>query len=153
MSDKSFSSELQKALSRPDVAQLSLDLEDYYRFNQGIAARKPDAGEYEHSGNFAEVMDPRDPDRALAYLVLAMAEYDDADFLGVMAAGLLENLLQRPTPDVLNRVANEARKTARLRWMLGIPFRHAIPDWVWEKINDFVIVDVDNTPLPPRPSA
>jgi hypothetical protein len=94
-----------------------------------------------------------DRERGLAYVMLAMAEYDDPDFLGLMSAGLLEDLLQEPDPEFVDRIAAEARKTTRLRWMLGIPFRHAIADWVWDRLRGLVVEDVDNTPLPPAPTA
>ena len=93
-----------------------------------------------------------DPERGLAYVMLAMAEYDDPEFLGLMSAGLLEDLLQDPTLEFVDRIAAEARKTARLRWMLGVPFKHAIADWVWDRFGNLVVEDVDNTPLPPAPS-
>ena len=148
MPDKAFFNELQRALARPDIDELRQHLDTYHQYS---GTEWPD----EANDHMDSVMtaDWHDPDRGLAYLALAMAEYDDPDFLGLMSAGLLENLLQDPTPEFLERIATEARKTVRFRWMLGIPFRHAIPDPVWQKIKDFVIKDVDNTPLPPRPSA
>ena len=94
-----------------------------------------------------------DPERGLAYIALAMAEYDDSEFLELMSAGLLEDMLQDPSPELLGRVVAEARKTARFRWMLGIPFKHAIPDRVWARLEGLTIADVDTTPLPPPPSA
>lgn len=148
MSDKSYFNELQRALARPDIDNLREQLGTFYRHT---GSNWPD----EVDSDMDAVMCAHwpDPDRGLAYLALAMAEYDDPEFLGVMAAGLLENLLQDPTAEFLERIATEARKTERFRWMLGIPFRHAMPDRVWEKIEDYVIKDVDGTPLPPRPFA
>ena len=146
MTEKSYSSELQRVLARSDIDKLRSQLATYYKHS---ATEWPD----EVNQDMDAVMDAYsdDPERGLAYVVLAMAEYEDADFLGLMSAGLLENLLQDPTPDLLDRIATEARKTARMRWMLGIPYRHAISARAWQKIKDYVIQDVDGTPLPPAP--
>jgi hypothetical protein len=148
MADKTFSNELQRVLARPDVEKLREQLGTYRSHSR---TEWPDGANEDMDAVMSAHWD--DPERGLAYVVLAMAEYDDPEFLALMSAGLLENLLQDPEPELLSRIAAEARKTARLRWMLGIPFRHAIPDRVWERIKDYVIEDVDRTPLPPPPVA
>ena len=154
MVDKSFVNELQRALARPDAANLIGDLEDYYLFNQDIAANNPDPGnrEYKRSGNFAEVMDAHnEPERGMAYLALAMSRYDDPHFLGVMAAGLLEDLLRDPAPELLERIIAEARKTPRFRWMLSGVWLHAIAERVRGPVTEAVGGWELEQPLPPRP--
>ena len=148
MSDKAYFSELERALARSDVDDLRAHLRTYRQFS---GTDWPDEAD-EH---IDAVMTAHwhDPERGMAYVVLAMAEYDDADFLGVMSAGLLEDLLQEPSSEFVDRIAVEARKTARLRWMLGVPYRHAIQDWIWDRLEGLVVEDVDNTPLPPAPCA
>jgi hypothetical protein len=152
MSDKTFSNELQRALARPDVEQLVLDLDDYRRFHGEIVANDPTPGEYEHDGNFAHVQDPEDSDLALSYLVLAAARYDDAHFLGFMAAGPLEDLLRDPAPAILDRIIAEARKTPRFRWMLSGVYLHAIAEHAREPVNAAINGwSLDYTPMPERP--
>src|SRR5215217_4013728 len=123
MADKYFFNELQRALARPDIDELKRQLGTYHRYSN---ADWPEEAKADVDAVMCAHWD--DPDRGLAYVVLAMAEYDDPEFLSLMSAGLLENLLQNPTPEFVDSVATEARKTARFRWMLGIPFRHAIPE-------------------------
>jgi hypothetical protein len=154
MSAKAFTNELQRALARPDAEQLVLDLDDYRRFHREIVANNPTPGEYEHDGNFAEVQDPRDSDRALAYVILAAARYDDPHFLGFMAAGPLEDMLRDPTPESLERVITEARKTPRFRWILSGIFLHAIAERAREPVQEAIGGwSLDDTPLPERPWA
>lgn len=130
-----------------------LDLEDYYRFSEEIAANTLEPGNYKHDGNFVAVMDAHwdDPERGMAYLALAMSRYDNPRFLGVMAAGLLEDLLQNPTPELLDRIIAEARKTARFRWMLSGVWLHSIPERVRRHVEEAVEGYDFEQPLPPRP--
>jgi hypothetical protein len=153
MNAKSFFNELERALERPDVADLIGDLEDYYCFNKELAGRGPSLDDVGRSGNYANVMEAHldDPVRGLAYLALAMGRYDDRDFLGVMAAGLLEDLLRDPTPDLLDRIIAEARKTPRFRWMLSGVWLHAIAERVRRPVALAVGDYQLEQPLPPRP--
>jgi hypothetical protein len=152
MAEKSFN-EVQRAMARPDVDDLLLDLDDYCRFQREIAAEDPNPGNYKHAGNFAAVMDAHweDPDRGLAYVALAMSRYDDAHFLGVMAAGPLEDLLRDPSPEIADRIMEEARKTPRFRWMLSGVFLHAIAERVRPAIEKAVGGWALEQSLPPRP--
>jgi hypothetical protein len=153
MNNQTFFNELERALERPDVAELIGDLEDYYRFSEDVAGDRPPLEDFERYGNYAAVMEAHwdDPERGLAYLAIAMSKYDDPSFLGVMAAGLLEDLLRDPTLELLERIVVEARKTPRFRWMLSGVWLHSIAERarapVAEAVGDFRI----EQPLPPRP--
>ena len=153
MPDKSFSNELQRALARADVEILALNLEAYRQWIEACDAEKPD--EWDHPGNSDDLYDAHnDPDRALAYLALAASRYDDPYFLGVMAAGPLEDILRDPTREVLERVRAEARKTPRFRWMLSGVWLHAIAERAREPVNEAIGGwSLDYTPLPERPWA
>jgi hypothetical protein len=154
MSDKSFSNELQRVLARSDVTELVLNLDDYRRYMAQVAANEPNPGEYEHDGNLLEVQDPRNADLALAYVILSGSRYDDPHFLGVMAAGPLEDLLRDPAQEILDRVITEARKTPRFRWMLSGVWLHAIAERAREPVQEAVGGwSLDDTPLPERPWA
>jgi hypothetical protein len=150
MEDKSFTSELHLALARPDAEGLTRDLADYFQFSF-------DAGELPTSspegGNFAAVMDADrdDPERGLAYLALATQKYDDPAFLGLLAAGLLEDLLRDPTPEILSRILAEARKTPRFRWMLSGVWLHAIAERARDPVKGAVGECRLEQPLPPAP--
>jgi hypothetical protein len=93
-----------------------------------------------------------DEDMAIALVILAAAGSDDPEFLALVAAGLLENLLNHPSDEILERVATEARKTARFRWMLSGVYNHAIKHEDARKIIAKAVGDVClDDPLPPRP--
>lgn len=147
MVDKSFNSELAKTLARPDVENLRGALQVYHN--------------WDHRGDdFPDevglVMDSyrHDPEMALAFVMLAAATYDDPEFLGLMAAGLLEDLLRNPSAEILERILTEARKSARIRWMLSIPYPHAIePEAARRAIAVAVNGMTGDDPLPPRPWA
>ena len=150
MTDKGFKNELARALARPDIDQLRASLAAYYDWSVRNLGRQTDDWPDELDFWFDQ---GRDSDRGLALVMLAAASYDDPDFLALVAAGLLENLLQKPTSELLQRVASEARKTARFRWMLDVPFRHAITPDARSVIDD-AVGDMDcDGPLPPRPWA
>jgi len=150
MSEKSFSNELGRALSRPDAVHLARHIQVYY---DNYRAGQPEWSD-EESEALSAIMNASldDPDKTLAYVMLAAANYDDGDFVGYVACGLLENLLRNPSNEILDRVVAEARKTPRLRWMLSIPFQHALAPEALEAIKPF-LVDADQERLPPRPSA
>jgi hypothetical protein len=150
MSEKSFSNELERALGRPDSDELARQIDvchDHYR------AGLPEWTD-QTSADLGAIADASldDPDKTLAYVMLAASRYDDADFLGFVACGPLENMLVNPSPDVVERVVTEARKTPRFRWMISIPFRHALAPEALEAIRP-LLVDADKEPLPPRPWA
>lgn len=153
MTDESFSNELARALARPDADKLRRQIEAYHKHTSahGWGAEWPD----EISDDIEEVLYSGldHPDKALAYVIIAAANIDDPGFLGFMGASALEDSLHDPSSEFLNRVVNEAQKTPRFRWLLSCPYPHAIADRAWEAIKEFVVEDVDNTPLPPPPTA
>jgi hypothetical protein len=150
MADKSFANELDRALARPDADELARHIQVYHdNFRGGLReSREADAEALEAIFNAS--LD--DPDKTLAYVMLAAAQSDDDEFLGFVSCGPLENILRKPSEDILNRVVSEARKTPRLRWMLSIPFPHALAPEALEAIKP-LLVDADKEPLPPRPWA
>jgi hypothetical protein len=91
------------------------------------------------------------PDKGLANLALAMANYDARDFLGLLAAGLLEDLLSDPSPEFLNRIVVEARKTPRIRWLLSRVSLHAIAKQVRAPVAEEVGDMRLKYTLPPAP--
>lgn len=95
-----------------------------------------------------------DPDRALAFVILAAATYDDPEYLFLTAAGPLEEILGKADPATLKRVANEARRTPRFRWMLTGLFLHAVRDDAVRRVIADAIGDVRGSdPMPPAPWA
>lgn len=151
MSDKSFTIELHRARDREDTSTLLRDLADYHQYSREVQSREEYVGVV--GGNFACVMDAHndDPDKGMAYLALAMAHFEDREFLGLLSAGLLEDLLRDPRPEMLDRIVTEARKTPRFRWMLSGVWLHAIAERarapVAGAVGDFQLED----PMPPAP--
>jgi hypothetical protein len=146
MSDKSFSNELQRALARPDIADLQRQTRVYYEHCQ--------RGFHEETDENADDIDAvcasnfADPEKALAYVILAAANYDDGEYLAFIGAGLLENLLRDPPTDILERIVAEARKTPRFRWLLSVPYRIAIAKSAWDAIKEFRLTPGNAEPLP-----
>jgi len=149
---KAFTNELARALARPDVDELREDLLLYQaQFATGGDWPDDDA----LTARFERIMFAGDdPDLALAYLSLSMAETDDRKWLGYMAAGPLENLLSDPSEATLTRILAEARRTPRFRWLLSGVWLHAIAEQcrapIAEAVNGW---SLDDTPIPPRPWA
>jgi hypothetical protein len=86
MADKSFSNELQRALTRPDIFDLQRHIEIYHVvYRSGVDW--PDALNEDMSAVMTSHWD--DPDRCLAYIVLAGARFDERDFLHFVAPALL----------------------------------------------------------------
>ena len=151
MSEKSFSSELSRALARPDVDQLKSVVRTYNEWNARNGTEKDWPDELDIWFD-TEI----DPDRGLALVMLAAATYDEPEFLAAVACGLLEELLarsRRPSEDFLRRVLDEARKTERFRWMLSGPYRSGtISDQAAAIKRAIGSITLDD-PLPPRPWA
>ena len=155
MPHKAFSNELQRALARTDIDELQRQSRVYYEhfkrgFHEETAENASDIDAvYASSGN--------DRDKALAYVVLAAANYDDAEYLAYMGAGLLEELLWDPSAELLARIVVEARKTPRFRWLISVPYETAIAQRAWEAIKDLRLTpgnqEAGDIPLPARPYA
>jgi hypothetical protein len=153
MTDKAFSNELQRTLARPDIEDLQRQSRVYYEhFKRGF---------HEESDHNADDIDTvyassgDDPDKALAYVLLAAANYDDPQYLAYMGAGLLEEILWDPSAEMLERIVAEARKTPRFRWMLSVPYQTAIAERAWAAIEPLRLTpgnqEPGEIPLPPRP--
>jgi hypothetical protein len=153
LSRKKFLNELERARWRPDADLLIEVLGEYWDWHDTL--RRKDSGEAVDDTQM--VIDPMlhdasDIDRSLALVVLAMATYDDAFFLGLVAAGPLEDILSTHNPDILARIVDEARKTPRFRWMLSGVWLHAIEPTNVDAISEAVgTMSMDADPLPERP--
>ena len=145
MSDKAYCSELERALARPDLTDLQRQLATYKQY-QG--ADWPD----DANDDMTAIMTAHwnDPDRGLAYVVLAAAHYDERPFLFFIAAGPLEDLLHDPSEEMLGRIVAEARKSPRFRWMLAGVWLHAISEHAREPIRRAIGGWTENmeTPIP-----
>jgi hypothetical protein len=153
MGDQSFSNELERALARPDADKLARQIDVYIEYDRKGGGEWPE----DISGDLFEVLESgsEDPDKALAYVILAAARTDEAGFLAFMGAGPLEDALQDPSPEFLERIVAEARKTPRFRWLLSVPFKVAVAERAWEAIKEFRITGDHEEPtaetLPPQP--
>ncbi len=146
MSSKRFYNELAKAVDRPDAEEL-LRILEVYRNWDSKSEDYPDECDIVMTSPF------KDPEKAVAFVMLASASYDDEDFLTLISAGILEDLLRNPSEQMLDRIVNESRRAPRLRWMLSIVYSHAIESTQAKLAVKKVVGDVNcNTdPLPPRP--
>ena len=147
MAKSQYFDELQRALARPDSGNLCAQVDAYaanYKQNENCDYSD------EYADVFYEITDSynQDPEKALAYIVLAAARSDSEGFISFMACGPLEDVLSKPSPDLLERIADEARKSARFRWMLNHPFKTAISTEAWKAIEKFRIPRPHEEPLP-----
>jgi hypothetical protein len=139
MSAKSFTSELDRAMARPDSEGLLALVAAYERY----FAETGGEGEWpeklaEHFGGTLDWPE-RDPDKALAYIVFVAAYSTNPAFIGMTACGPLEDILRQPSDTMISRVVAEARKSARFRWLLSHPFKVAVSEAAWSAIAPFRI--------------
>ena len=132
MGKSGYSDELQVALARSDAQQMCEQIDAYAAHYEGEWPAK-------YADDFTEIITCHwdDPDKALAYVILAAARTDDAAFIGMMACGPLENILCKPSSEMLDRIVAEARKSARFRWLLSHPFKVAVSSNSWDAIKEF----------------
>ncbi|WP_242416624.1 DUF6869 domain-containing protein [Sphingomonas panni] len=154
MAHKGCSDELDRAVARPDVEQLCRHLDAYAEWHrQGSGHWSDDT--HAAFGDICVCSDD-DPEKALAYVVLGAARSDDSGFLAALGCGPLKNILRNPSPELLDRIVAEARKSARFRWLLSCPFRIAIAPSAWDATARFRITGPHVEPaadhLPPRRS-
>lgn len=141
--------ELERAKSRADYSNLLRIAEVYHAYSGG-------GSKYEfydeNSDAIDEVMDApvRDPAKAMALIAIFASNYHEPEFLALVAAGVIEDLLRPPAPEIMERVFIEARRSARFRWMLSGVWFNDDTRWVEEKLAPLVAgYSVDDDPPPP----
>jgi hypothetical protein len=140
MIDEGFTDELHRALARPDAEAMIRQIDAFAAYSA-----REDSGEVtggwpdDHADDFSEILTCHhdDPNKALAYVVIAASRTDDASFLGSLACGNLEDVLREPSDDFIARIVAEARKSACFRWLLSNPFKVAVSKSAWEAIEQF----------------
>jgi hypothetical protein len=165
MSQQSFTNEYQRVLARPDVSELRAALISAQKF---VNRQTDDAEDDPDDLGFDLVYTPEDPELLLSLAVLAMAEFDDPQLIGFIAAGPLEDIFMfsaqgragnaAADPDLIEsllvRIENEARKCARFRWMLsGVWTTSFKPDHARRIKLALCGADMNVDPLPQRPWA
>jgi hypothetical protein len=152
MAKQELKRELQRALARPDSGVMAKQIDAYIAYDAKGGGEWPD----EHADDFSEIISCvfHDPEKALAYVVIAAARTDNAEFLALMGCSNLEDVLREPSAELLGRIAAEARRSARFGWLLSHPFKGAISKRAWEAIKQFRITGPREEPplatLPPR---
>jgi hypothetical protein len=150
MGTQGYSDELDRPLARPEADRVRRQLQAYAQYSTEGGTDWPD----EFSDDFEEITSPYDPEKALAYVIIAVSQSGDAKFLARMGCGNLEEVLRDPSPDLLERIVAEARKSARFRWVLSNPWKIAIAERSWNAIHQFRITGPAEEPLmdtlPPR---
>ncbi|WP_340316126.1 DUF6869 domain-containing protein [Rhizorhabdus argentea] len=150
MKRASYNDELMRALARPDADDLRKAVEIYHEYYRTYGKAK-EAFLNEHADAIeAFHFTDDDPERGIALVVLSASMSDDADFLFLVAAGSLEDVLRKPSRDIIDRVVAEARKNARFRWMLTGMFLHAISDDARPHIIEAIGSITEADPMPPR---
>lgn len=150
MGQNSYRDELERTLARSDATALRHTISVYHQ----SAALDGKAAQSFYDDN-AEEIDAvmwsfNDPDKAFAYIALSASMFDEPEFLMLMAAGPLENLMDKPQPGVIDRIVAEARKNARFRWMLTGVYLHAISDEARAAITPLIGGMASEAPMPDR---
>ena len=130
MGEQGYIDELERALARPDADEMCRRLDACF-----IDCQKSDSSDDATDEIITCYLN--DPEKAFAYVILAAARSDDQKLLGWLASGPLEDVLRSPSDELLQRIIDEARKSARLRWMLGFPFKVAMAARAWDAIEKF----------------
>lgn len=144
-----YRDELSRAFERDDVVVLRDLLLRYHAYC------KMSGNEQEQFAKNFDVVELMllsgdDPDIGLAIVVLAAAMFDDPQFLFVMAAGPLQDILRHYRREIVDRVVAEARKNARFRWMLTGVFLHAIAREARPMIVSAIGTMTEFDSMPPR---
>ncbi len=145
--------ELARALSRPDADEMCKQLKAYA---EHIKNDTGDGWPEKDADDFYEIITCHfdDPEKAFAYVILGASQSDDARFLGLLGCSLLEDLLDNPSDELLDRVDAEARKSDRFCWLLSNPFKVAVSPKAWEVIKKYRLTGPHEEPstdsLPPR---
>lgn len=150
MTGSTYDDELIRALERPDVGELQTAVSAYHTYSE-LKGKEREA-------YFNECPSPLelffstadDPDLGMALVALSASMYDDPHFLFLVAAGPLEDILGKPSREVIDRVVAEARKNARFRWMLTGIYLHAVSDEARPKIAAAIGTVRESDPVPPR---
>ena len=153
MSENSYLSELERALARPDADRMCRQIDAYAKYY-----RSDETGAWpeEYAEDFGEILSCHhgDPEKAFSYVILGASRTDDAGFLAFLGCGPLEDVLDDPTDELLERIVTEARKSNRFRWLLSHPFKVAVSDSAWLAIEKFRSTGPHEEPpldtLPPR---
>ena len=74
------------------------------------------------------------PEHAWQAILGAMENPAAKPYLGVLAAGPLEDLLSRHGPAFIERVETEARSSPDFAWMLGGVWKHTMPEEIWLRV-------------------
>ena len=144
MGKKVYSEELDWALARPNAHQMCRDPDANAEIYENDCGEWPE----EHADAFGEIISRchDDPEKAFAYVILGASRSDHPAFLGGLGCGPLEDVLQNPSEELLERIVAEARKSARFRWLLSNPFRVAIGSRSWDAIEKFRITGPHEEP-------
>lgn len=150
MKRASYQDEVMRALTRHDASDLQKAVEIYHEYYH-IHGKAKEAFLYEHADMIeAFYFTYDDPDRGIALVALSASMYDDANFLFLVAAGTLEDVLRKPSQDIIDRVVAEAEKNPRFRWMMTGMFLHAISDDARPQIMKAIGSTTEADPMPPR---
>jgi hypothetical protein len=152
MFEEAFPDELQRALARADAWEMIEQIDDFAAYVANGAGEWPDSS----ADDFEEIITCQhdDPEKALAYVVLAGWRSDDPRFLSFMGNGLLEGVLMSPSAQSLRRIIAEARRSARFRWILSHACEGMVDEAAWKEIAQYRIsssrAPPDDETLPPR---
>jgi hypothetical protein len=151
MSKNGYSDELERALARSDAHELCRQIDAFAAYSAQGGGEWPD----ELADDFGEIIScfHDDPNKAFAYVIIGASRTDDPEFLAQLECSPLEDLLRNSSPELLDRLVAEARKSPRFRWLLSNPFKVAVAPRVWEAIEKFRITGPHEEPsfdtLPP----
>ncbi|GAB3035591.1 hypothetical protein GCM10027285_18490 [Oleiagrimonas citrea] len=75
-----------------------------------------------------------DPEKAWECILYAVPDTRFSDHLGLLAAGVLKNLLSYHGPDFIDRVEHQAKVDPKFAWTLGGVWRFQMSDEIWHRV-------------------
>jgi hypothetical protein len=74
------------------------------------------------------------PNHAWQAILAVLKDPRAEPYLGVLAAGPLEDLLSSHGPEFITRIENEAKSNPKFSWLLGGVWQSDIPDNIWVRV-------------------
>ncbi len=148
MSETPQLTEYERAKLRKDLANLRRVIAEHVDWN-----RAHDAGLDSISHPLDPIITERaDPERNLALVAIAMNEQEDTSYLGLVSAGLLEDIffMENDVPiPLLKRIEAEARRNPRFCWMLSGMYTTSFKPEFRAMVESFTRGISLDDPLPP----
>jgi hypothetical protein len=91
------------------------------------------SGDFTGHSEFIWIIE-NEPEKGWSAILAALADPKQESYLGIMAAGPLEDLLSFHGEKFIERIELEAKKNPKFAWMLGGVWKHTMTDEIWARV-------------------